>query len=121
MVLVSVRDLLFRSKIEAAASRLAVPVRLAGRGVPLREAIRESGAGTLLVDLAQPGVVDEIRAAKGSGALRVVGWLGHLETALMDEARAAGVDEVLTRGQLASRLDEVLRTAGGGETAAPQR
>jgi hypothetical protein len=42
-----------------------------------------------------------------------VGFLGHLSTDLMDEARALGVDEVLTRGQLAGSLDRVLSSAAG--------
>ena len=112
MVLVAVRDLLFRSKIQAAAARLAVPVRFAPRGASLEDAVRESGAQTLLVDLAQPEVLDAVRAAKRAAPLRVVGWLGHLETQLMADAAASGVDEVLTRGQFASRLDDLLRGAG---------
>jgi len=43
---------------------------------------------------------------------RVVGFLGHLRHDLMDEARAIGIAEVLTRGQLAANLDEVLRVHG---------
>jgi predicted aldo/keto reductase-like oxidoreductase len=65
----------------------------------------------LLVDIAQPGVLDEVRTARSAGAMRVVGFLGHLQTDLMEQAVAAGVDEVLTRGQLVNRLDELLRAA----------
>ena len=111
MVLVSVRDLLFRSKIQAAAERLGVPFRFAPRGGNLDQAARDAGGGLLLVDLTQPGVLEEVRAARGAAALRVVGFLGHLQTDLMDEAAAAGVDEVLTRGQLVNRLDDLLRGA----------
>jgi hypothetical protein len=113
MVLVAVRDLVFRSKIHAAAERLGIPFRFTPRSGSLEQAVREAGGGTLLVDLAQPGVLDEVRAARLAGPLRVVGFLGHLQTDLMDEAAAAGVDEVLTRGQLVSRLDDVLRGAEG--------
>jgi AmiR/NasT family two-component response regulator len=111
MVLVAVRDLLFRSKIEAAAARLGVAIRLAPRTGRLADAARECGARVLLVDLGQPDVLDEVRAAKAAAPLRVAGFLGHLETGLMDAARAAGVDEVLTRGQFASRLDALLQAA----------
>ena len=110
-VLVAVRDLLFRSKISAAAERLGVPLRLAPRGVPLSDAARDLGGGTALVDLAEPRVLDEIRRLKAAGGVRVIGFLGHLETDLAAAAREAGVDEVLSRGQLAGRLDDVLRDA----------
>lgn len=118
-VLVAVRDLLFRSRISAAAERLGIPVSLAPRGTPLSEAARALGAGTILADLGEPGVLDEIRAAKQAGRVRVVGFLGHLEQDLARAAAQAGVDEVLSRGQLAQRLDDVLRAAAS--PAAPDR
>jgi hypothetical protein len=109
-ILVAVRDLVFRSKIQAAADRLGVPLQLAPRGVPLADAARGLGGGTLLVDLNEPGAVDQIGAVKAAGA-RVVGFLGHLQQELIDASEAAGADVVLTRGQFVQRLDELLRAS----------
>jgi DNA-binding NarL/FixJ family response regulator len=108
-VIVAVRDLVFRSKIFAAAERLGVEIRLAPRGTPLSQAARELGPGTVLADLSEPGVLGEVAGAREAGATRVVGYLGHLQADLMEAAVAAGVDEVLTRGQLVQRLDGLLR------------
>jgi hypothetical protein len=108
-VILAVRDLVFRSKILAAAERLGADVRIAPRGTPLAEAARAHGPGTLVVDLGEPGVVDQVPEAKGAGAARVVGFLGHLQGDLMEASRRAGVDEVLTRGQFVQRLDDILR------------
>jgi len=116
-VILAVRDLVFRSKIQAAAERLGADVRLAPRGTPLDEAARELGPGTLIADLSEPGVVGQVRAAKAAGATRVVGFLGHLQEDLMAAAREAGVDEILTRGQFVQRLDELLRE---GSALAPR-
>jgi hypothetical protein len=110
-ILVAVRDLVFRSKIHAAAGRLGVPVRLAPRGLPLADAVRELGGGVALVDLSEPGVLEQVRAAKQAGGVRVVGFLGHLDVDLARAAREAGADEVLSRGQFVQRLDELLRGA----------
>jgi hypothetical protein len=115
--IVAVRDLVFRSKILAAAERVGVSIRLAPRGTPLDEAVRALGPGPLIVDLAEPGVVGQIGAAKAAGATRVVGYLGHLEENLMALARQAGVDEILSRGQFVQRLDELL--LGSGEADPP--
>ena len=109
VILVAVRDLLFRSKIQSAADRLGVPLRLAPRGAPLSQAARELGEGTLLADLGEPGMLDEIRSAKASASVRVVGFLGHLQTDLAKAAQEAGVDEVLSRGELVRRMDEILK------------
>ena len=108
-VILAVRDLVFRSKILAAAERLGADVRIAPRGTPLAEAARAHGPGTLVVDLGEAGVVEQIPAAKEAGAARVVGFLGHLQADLLEASRGAGVDEVLTRGQFVQRLDDILR------------
>jgi DNA-binding NarL/FixJ family response regulator len=110
-VLVAVRDLVFRSKIHAAADRLGVDVRLAPRGTPLADAARELGEGTLIADLGEAGVLEQIRLAKAASRVRVVGFLGHLEADLARAASEAGVDEVLSRGQFVQRLDDLLRGA----------
>ena len=112
MILVAVRDLLFSSKIDAAAKRLAVDVAWAPRGAPLSAAAAEKRPAVILADLGEPGAMDELRAILAANpATQVVGFLGHLRTDLMDEARGMGVAEVLTRGQLAASLDEVLLRA----------
>jgi hypothetical protein len=113
MILVAVRDLLFGSKIDAAAKRLGVEVAFAPRDGSLAAAVAERRPALLLAALDQPGALDALREVRALPAPpRIVGFLGHLSTDLMDEARALGVDEVLTRGQLAGSLDRVLGSAG---------
>jgi CheY-like chemotaxis protein len=111
-LVVVVRDLVFRSKIHAAAERQGVPLRLAPRGSTLAEAVAGLERPVVVADLGEPGLLDQVRAVKAQGPVRVIGYLGHLQEALMAEARAAGVDEVLTRGQFVVRLDSLLQ---GGE------
>lgn len=108
MIVVAVRDLVFRSKIHAAAERLGVQVRFAPRGTPLAEAVKDAPGATVLADLGEPGLVEQVPEAKRAGAT-VIGFLGHLQEDLMARAAAAGVDEVLTRGQFVARLDGLLR------------
>lgn len=107
-LLVAVRDLVFRSKIHAAAERLGVPITLAPRGAPLEEAARALGGGTMLVDLGEPGAVDGIRATKALGGVKVIGFVGHVHEDLARAAAEAGADEVLSRGELVRRLDALL-------------
>jgi DNA-binding NarL/FixJ family response regulator len=107
-LLVAVRDLVFRSKIHAAAERLGVPIQLAPRGTPLDEAARGLGTGTLLVDLGEPGAVDGVRAAKQLPGVKVIGFVGHVQDDVMRAAADAGADEVLSRGELVRRLDTLL-------------
>ena len=110
-VLVACRDLLFRSRIQSAADRLAVPLRLAPRDRPLADAAREAGGGLLLLDLGDPGALEAIPAVRAAG-LRVVAFAGHVQEDLIAAARAAGADEVLSKGQLVARVDALLAAAG---------
>jgi hypothetical protein len=119
MILIAVRDLMFASKIDAAAKRMAAEIAWAPRGVPLSRAALERPPRLLLADLGQPGILDELRAVRaGAPGVRIVGFLGHLEEGLMAEARSVGVEEVLTRGQLAAQLDRVLAEGAGAGPAA---
>ncbi len=112
MLLVAVRDLLFGSKIDAAAKRLGVEITWAPRNVPLSIVAQERRPSLILADLGEAGVMSELRAIRARvPATRVIGFLGHLSTDLMDEARLSGVEEVLTRGQFAASLDDVLLRA----------
>jgi hypothetical protein len=112
MVLVAVRDLLFASKIDAAAKRLGVSLSWAPRNVSLSDAAAERRPHLILADLNERGALAELRAVRiRDPRTRVVGFLGHLQADLIDEARAIGVEEVLTRGQLAASLDDVLLRA----------
>jgi thioredoxin len=114
VILIAVRDLLFRSKIDAAAHRLGVEIAHAPREGALAAAVEARRPSLLLADLSQPGALDALRDVRALAAPpRIVGYLGHLSTDLMDQARALGVDEVLTRGQLAGSLDRVLSSARG--------
>lgn len=112
MLLVAVRDLLFASKIDAAAKRLGVELTWAPRNVPLSAVALERRPARILADLGEQGILDQLRDIRARvPRTRVVGFLGHLRQDLATEAREIGVEEVLTRGQLATRLDAVLLDA----------
>jgi DNA-binding NarL/FixJ family response regulator len=118
MLLVMVRDLLFASKIDSAAKRAGVEIAWVPRGTPLVEAARERAADVVLVDLGEPGAVEAIRDLLSERPqVRAIGFAGHLRTDLIDEARAIGVAEVLTRGQLNAGLVDVLTRAAGAGAA----
>jgi hypothetical protein len=110
-LLVAVRDLMLRSRIEEAARRAGVKIRLAPRDRPLADVLRELTGGTVLADLNAPGTLEALGAAGTGTGVRRIGFLGHLQQDLAEAAAAAGV-EVLTRGQLVARLDDLVSSAG---------
>ena len=112
MVLVSIRDLFFSSKIDAvvAAGGIVAPAR-AKRGESLVEQVRASRPSRVVLDLGAADAIESVRAIKSDAELattELVGYCRHTEIERIREARAAGCDHVLTQGELADRLPKLL-------------
>lgn len=107
-VVASVEDLFFRSKIDATARHLNVPVRFTD-AAGLGAACREPGTVAALVELTDRAV-DAVAAMRmgPDGALPVVGFLSHVDRELARRAEAAGVTTVMPRSQFAETLPELL-------------
>src|SRR5438067_1547363 len=105
MILALVRDLLFASKIAAAARARGVPVKI----------IRDSNmlhqeAGTrLMVDLNQPGALEAAVQWRLAHAGKVVGFVSHVDADTVARAKDGGIDQVLSRGQFVQQLDQLLQ------------
>jgi DNA-binding NarL/FixJ family response regulator len=118
-MLIAVRDLVFRSKIDSAAERLGVAVATVPRGQPLADAVRALAPRGVIVDLGEAGVMDALRSVRTIAPdVRVIGFFGHLREDLAEAARALGV-EVYTRGELAARLDTILPKGGAVPPRSP--
>ena len=103
------RDMLFTSKIREVARTLGVTAESA-RDLP---ALTRAAAGARLVifDLRLPGALEAVAALAADPALRgvrSVGFIDHERTDVMDDARARGCSEVLTKGQFARDLPRLL-------------
>ncbi|HEY0715845.1 MAG TPA: hypothetical protein VGF45_24385 [Polyangia bacterium] len=108
-VLTFARDMLFTSKIREVAKQRGVSV------ASLRDAAAfdELGAGAKLaiVDLRLPGALEILAAIKGHAThkgVRTIGFVDHERTDVMDDARARGCDQVMTKGQFANSLPKLL-------------
>jgi DNA-binding NarL/FixJ family response regulator len=93
-----VPDLMDRSRILAVR-----PVEFVTSPVDLPDA--SADAALVIVDLGRPGVLEVLAQL----STPIVGFGSHVDRALLDAARAAGCDQVLTRSAFFSRLDQVLR------------
>lgn len=108
-VIACVEDLFFRSKIEATARHLNVPVRF----VSAKELARAGAApeaGAVLLELSNGDVlaaVRELRRGKAAG-LAVIGFLSHVDKELAKQAEAAGVTQVMPRSQFSEGLPDLL-------------
>ncbi len=114
MILAAVDDLMFASKIAAAARTLGVDVRFVRSSAALLEQARADLPTLVILDLnsaaTQPiPTITALKADKGLAGIRTIGFVSHVQADLIASARAAGIDEVLARSAFASRIADVLQ------------
>lgn len=104
-------DLFFSSKVTGAADALGLKVDVVGDPSQASSMLAESAYRGLFVDLSLPGlsVVELMESLPTEGRPPVIAFGPHVQTARLEEARKAGCDRVLSRGQFDARLAEILK------------
>jgi hypothetical protein len=103
-ILILVRDLIFSTKITATARAANCPIKL------MRDPSKLAGeSGTrLIVDLNLEGAIPAAIAWKQATGGEVIGFVSHVDTALIVAARAGGIDRVMPRSEFVRVLPELL-------------
>lgn len=109
-VLAAIHDLMFSSKVNAAAR--GKKIDWVPRGADIAAEVAKDQPDVLLIDLGSQKF-DAIAAVKQvkSGACKactVIGYVDHTREDLIEQARAAGCDQVMSKGEFARRLPELL-------------
>lgn len=112
MILAAVADLMFASRIRAAAPP-GLELQFARTSEDVLARARSLRPALLLVDLNlaaidPPGTIARLKADPETRGIRVVGFVSHVQSDLVAAARAAGIDEVLARSAFVARLPELL-------------
>ncbi|KAA0217500.1 MAG: hypothetical protein DYG94_00165 [Leptolyngbya sp. PLA3] len=110
-----VADLMWGSKIASAAQAAGRPARRVRSWDDTRSLLEQGTVRLVLVDLTDPAageIVAQTPVVAGSGG-RVIAFGPHVDTEAFERARACGA-EVLPRGALIRRLDEIMGTQPGG-------
>lgn len=116
MVVVAVDDLLFASRIRAAAKGLDVPLTFARTPDAIAESVREHAPTLLIIDLnaermSPIDTIRRLRADPTTTGVRVVGYVAHVDTPVIAAAHAAGADHVMARSQFVAQLAALLEAA----------
>src|SRR5689334_5160388 len=102
-----ISDMLFSSKLREAAKATGVTVQAARDAAAWATAARE--AKLAIVDLRMPAALAALDALSGAPpAARIVGFIDHERTDVMDQARAKGCTDVMAKGQFANALPKLL-------------
>lgn len=112
-VIAVVNDLMFGSRVRAAAEQHGIPVAFARSSQALHE--QASGASLILLDLNTRWLrpAEEIRALKANAAtrhVRIIAFGSHLSVESLTAARAAGADRVMANSAFVQALPDLLRS-----------
>ena len=109
-IVIAVSDLMFQSRIDAAARSLGLDPCITDSADALADALAARPA-VAVIDLHERTFdpTAAITGAKAAGA-RVLAYGRHTEPATLRAARDAGADIVVPRSQLAEELPELLRS-----------
>ncbi|MBI3265082.1 MAG: response regulator [Acidobacteria bacterium] len=113
MIIAAVDDLFFRSKISTTAKQLGVPITFARSGSEVLEQARLDRPSLIILDLNSRAVdalatTAALRADAGLAGVPTLGFVSHVQTGLIEQARAAGVTEVMARSAFAANLSRIL-------------
>ena len=104
-LLILVRDLLFQSRITAAAKAANYPYEVVRDPTMLGE----RPARLVIADLNQPGMIPALGAWIASTAGQAVGFVSHVDTETISQARAAGIQKILPRSAFVTQLSQIVQ------------
>jgi glycine oxidase len=105
-----VRDILFRSRIDAVAQALGAEVAYASDVEQARRRCRELAPANVFIDLSDVILADETLYAEiRTRGARMVGFASHVDLKSLGAARNAGFDLALSRSEFVTRLPELLK------------
>ena len=109
-----VSDMIFASRITGTAEKLGAECKITRDLDALQDALESQEPGTVLVDMSCDGMSPEeaMRTIKlRYPKAHVVAFYSHVRTELMEQARAAGADDVLPRSAFVQLLPQLLQPA----------
>ena len=112
-IVAGVSDLFFAAKISATAKQVNATVEFLSSAEPIL-ARAADGADLVILDLGQNALdpvslISRLKTGPASAEVFVVAFANHERTDLMESAKEAGCDQVLTRGTFSQMLPDLLR------------
>jgi CheY-like chemotaxis protein len=117
VILAILDDLMFTSKIRAAAQQAGVTVAFARSAQSALEQMRSVTPALAIFDLNNPrtdpiGTITAMKADAILATIPTVGYVAHVDADTIASARAAGADEILARSAFVTQLPDILARAG---------
>jgi two-component system sensor histidine kinase BarA len=106
------KDLMFSSRVSSAARTAGFDVKVVASAAALLDQVAAGHVDVVLVDLQMPGLnlrelapqLRQLNPPPGA----IVAYGPHVDDDMLAAATEAGCDEVFTRGQFDSQIDQIL-------------
>ncbi len=113
MIVALTQDLMMSSSVSVVARAKGIPFKSTASMEKAIALIQENPVSSLLIDLQMPNLdlarwVEQFNALNLAQSPKVIAYAQHGEIGLLKSARELGIDHVLTRGQTAKGLEEIL-------------
>jgi PleD family two-component response regulator len=114
-IVAAVDDLMFSSRIAAAARQMGIDLSFARSSDDVLTQARSKRPGLIIFDLNATrldpiGAIKALKADENLAGITTLGFVSHVDSEIIASARTAGIDEVLARSAFTSRLGEILTT-----------
>lgn len=116
VILAILDDLMFTSKIRAAAQHAGVTVAFARSAQSALDQMRSLTPSLVIFDLNNPrtdpiGTITAMKADDTLATIPTIGYVSHVDAETIAAARAAGADEVMARSAFVTDLPDILARA----------
>jgi len=120
IVIAAVDDMLFASKIKAAATHLNIIVRFVRNVVSARDAANFGLIALFVADLQSQtldvySMAEELKTFSEFANTRFLGFYSHVNTEVPERALASGFDKAVPRSAFSRNLEEILIGKNYGE------
>ena len=117
MIVFLTKDLMMSSNASSHARQNQLKLKTIDSADSAINYILENRPHLFLINLQTPGLVvsqlgEQVRELPDSVSPLTVAYAQHVNVDLLNEAKAAGFDQVLTRGQVNSQIGQIVAEAG---------
>ena len=113
MIVCAIDDLMFSIKISTAAKSLQSDVYFERSADKVLESVREKRPTLVILDLNSArmrplDVLAQLKSDPELSTIRTLGYVAHADSATIEAARAAGIDQVMARSAFVTQLAGIL-------------
>jgi CheY-like chemotaxis protein len=108
-ILAVLGDLMFTVKISDAAKRAGVAVEFARTADQAWHKIEGASAVILDLNFAPPELITHLKSADGTRSIPLIGYVSHVQTDVIRQAKENGCDTVMARSAFVQGLEKMMR------------